>query len=43
MEDIKQHEKEAQRQIEQIIRTCQGLKQYIDLLQFMQNIPDQKD
>ena len=40
MEDIKQQEKEAQQQIEQITRTCQGLLQYIDLLGVMQKIPD---
>ena len=40
MEDIKQQEKEAQRQIDQITRTCQGLLQYIDLLRVMQKIPD---
>ena len=40
MEDIKQQEKEAQQQIEQLTRTCRGLTHYIELLRFMQKIPD---
>ena len=40
MEDLKEHEKEAQRQVEQLYKTSRGLLQYIDLLQYMQTIPD---
>ena len=40
MEDLHQQEKEAQRQIEQLQKTRRGLMHYIDLLRYMQTIPD---
>ena len=43
IEDLKQQEKEAQRQIEQLQRTRQGLRHYIDLLRHMQRIPEWKN
>ena len=38
--DCKEHEEEALKQLEIAIRTCQGLMQYIDLLRFMQKLPE---
>ena len=43
MEDLNQQEKEAQRQLEQLQRTRLGFRQYIDLLRYMQTIPDKKN
>ena len=43
IEDLKQQEKEAQRQLEQLQRTRRGLRHYIDLLRYMQRIPDWKN
>ena len=40
MEDIRQQEKEAHRQIEQLEKTRKGLKHYIKLVRYMQEIPD---
>ena len=40
MEDLKQQENEAQRQLEQLQRTRLGLRHYIDLLRFMQKLPN---
>ena len=43
MEDLNQQEKEALRQLEQLQRTRLGLKHYIELLRYMQTIPDRKN
>ena len=43
MEDLNQQEKEAQRQLEQLQRTRLGLRHYIELLRYMQTIPDRKN
>ena len=40
IQNIKEKEKKAQEMLEQIMRTCCGIIQYIDLLWFMQKIPD---
>ena len=41
VENVNEQEKKALQKLEQITRTCCGIIQYIDLLRFMQKIPDQ--
>ena len=41
IKDYKEHEEKAIKQLDSVIKTCQGLMHYIDLLQIMQRIPKQ--